>query len=246
MKLKHLAVVAALAAAFPAYADFQNGPNPYAVGGFSTPDSATWGGWSRGSAGSLYAEWDKFLDASYGSASDATAIADVGYSGVSNTPYLTWNSADGAWMVSPFNNLVNFNSPGLIMTTSLQSATTGYTGPVSIVMQIEQWNVGSLLNMYVNGVAATEHVQTYSANVTRPVGDVLDRMHYYSWEFASAPTDGIYNFTFTTAPWTAIAQISIDVHQSMAPVPEPETYAMLMAGLGLMGAVARRRRQLSA
>lgn len=27
-----------------------------------------------------------------------------------------------------------------------------------------------------------------------------------------------------------------------APVPEPETYAMFLAGLGLMGAVARRRR----
>lgn len=26
-------------------------------------------------------------------------------------------------------------------------------------------------------------------------------------------------------------------------VPEPETYGMLLAGLGLMGAVARRRRQ---
>jgi PEP-CTERM motif len=31
-----------------------------------------------------------------------------------------------------------------------------------------------------------------------------------------------------------------------APVPEPETYAMLMAGLGVMGAVARRRKQQSA
>ncbi|MDQ5945033.1 MAG: hypothetical protein QG619_452, partial [Pseudomonadota bacterium] len=28
-------------------------------------------------------------------------------------------------------------------------------------------------------------------------------------------------------------------------VPEPETYAMLLAGLGLMGAVARRRQQAS-
>lgn len=27
-----------------------------------------------------------------------------------------------------------------------------------------------------------------------------------------------------------------------SPVPEPETYAMLMAGLGVMGAVARRRK----
>jgi len=30
---------------------------------------------------------------------------------------------------------------------------------------------------------------------------------------------------------------------ALAPVPEPETYAMLLAGLGLMGAVARRRKQ---
>ncbi len=29
----------------------------------------------------------------------------------------------------------------------------------------------------------------------------------------------------------------------LAPVPEPETYAMLLAGLGVMGAVVRRRKQ---
>jgi hypothetical protein len=27
-----------------------------------------------------------------------------------------------------------------------------------------------------------------------------------------------------------------------APVPEPESYAMLLAGLGLMGTIARRRK----
>lgn len=32
----------------------------------------------------------------------------------------------------------------------------------------------------------------------------------------------------------------------LAPVPEPETYAMLLAGLGLMGAVVRRRKQQKA
>ena len=30
------------------------------------------------------------------------------------------------------------------------------------------------------------------------------------------------------------------------PVPEPETYAMMLAGLGLMGFVARRRKQKEA
>ena len=30
---------------------------------------------------------------------------------------------------------------------------------------------------------------------------------------------------------------------AVTPVPEPETYAMLLAGLGVMGAIARRRKQ---
>jgi len=31
-----------------------------------------------------------------------------------------------------------------------------------------------------------------------------------------------------------------------APVPEPETYAMMLAGLGLMGAIVRRRKRQAA
>ena len=33
------------------------------------------------------------------------------------------------------------------------------------------------------------------------------------------------------------------VNFNAAPIPEPETYAMMLAGLGLTGFVARRRRQ---
>ena len=47
--------------------------------------------------------------------------------------------------------------------------------------------------------------------------------------------------------WTVQSMVSGWGHAQdvavFAPVPEPETYAMLLAGLGLMGVVARRRKQ---
>lgn len=61
-----------------------------------------------------------------------------------------------------------------------------------------------------------------------------------------APTTA---FTGSTAGFVAIPGIlhsyktsSTDLVNFMAPVPESETYAMLLAGLGLVGAVSRRRK----
>ena len=45
---------------------------------------------------------------------------------------------------------------------------------------------------------------------------------------------------YKDAAYTKYAQ---DQLVMLAPVPEPETYAMLLAGLGVMGAVVRRRKQ---
>ncbi len=50
------------------------------------------------------------------------------------------------------------------------------------------------------------------------------------------------------ANWTIVlggdqaGQIPNTTAFSITPVPEPETYAMMLAGLGLMGWVARRRK----
>ena len=73
-----------------------------------------------------------------------------------------------------------------------------------------------------------------------------------------------YNNSFTY--WTATPTGETDIHSTfgfnagrdftdnkdvghyamaVAPIPEPETYAMLLAGLGLVSLVARRRKQIS-
>lgn len=49
----------------------------------------------------------------------------------------------------------------------------------------------------------------------------------------AGPT-GVETVTLTTA--------ELPMHLHLAPVPEPETYALMLAGLGLLGGVARRRR----
>jgi hypothetical protein len=61
----------------------------------------------------------------------------------------------------------------------------------------------------------------------------------------SALSPGDYEFTvFGTKPNDSSYRFLGSI--SVTPVPEPETYAMLLAGLGLMGAIARRRKQNAA
>ena len=96
--------------------------------------------------------------------------------------------------------------------------------------------------MTLNGVAPTGWANTYDAMVTRPVGSVQDRMWYVYWDLPTAAADGKYSFSITTAPWTAIAQVSLDIGAvPTAAVPEPQTYAMLMMGMGLVVWRARRK-----
>lgn len=58
---------------------------------------------------------------------------------------------------------------------------------------------------------------------------------------AAFPSNAIDGGSFDDSSTTLPAGSYYTLHIS-APVPEPEAYAMFLAGLGLMGAIARRRR----
>lgn len=53
-------------------------------------------------------------------------------------------------------------------------------------------------------------------------------------------SDGSYSFSYLNASEDNVGVLLDNV--SVSAVPEPETYAMLLAGLGLMGAMSRRRK----
>lgn len=63
----------------------------------------------------------------------------------------------------------------------------------------------------------------------------------------SSLANASFSVYFSDNSWgTAhLSQLDWNVSQTLtiSAVPEPETYAMLLAGLGLMGAIARRRKQ---
>lgn len=94
-----------------------------------------------------------------------------------------------------------------------------------------------------NGTAVEEgHI----SKIYRDGFDTADTFDGHSDDYTSLWTfTGRYNYFLITAGnhLTGFSQDTEgEIDALAAPVPEPETYAMLLAGLGLMGLVARRRK----
>lgn len=84
------------------------------------------------------------------------------------------------------------------------------------------------------------------ASVTDPFGDgtmisiltsSTSSNHTLSYSYTGSGTVDTSSFGFTVA-----GQTSPVVPSSITPVPEPETYAMMLAGLGALGFMGRRRK----
>jgi len=96
-------------------------------------------------------------------------------------------------------------------------------------------NVGDLVGQYRFGVGTVPVWGSFSALLPVPSDPVTG-------DFALSKT--FSGLTVGTKYWINVVGSGSQTSYALtlAPVPEPETYAMLLAGLGLMGTIARRRK----
>jgi hypothetical protein len=73
---------------------------------------------------------------------------------------------------------------------------------------------------------------------------VNEALSFRFWEESIVSPANVYSYRNTLdLNLTYLGTANPNQHQVPSPIPEPETYAMMLSGLGLLGVLARRRKQ---
>lgn len=190
---------------------------------------------------------------------------------VSAAPSLSWEELSTGTLNADFDNIagVTYTSPTISLgtLTASESATVTYTflgseagfqniffAPVSTKVWNINWTgsptVGDTYSTWTGAGAVNFKFVGQSPDGAINGGDwtggasiglIGTRSQGYSYDFVLGYNDSFNNKGYTHDDWDDMV-----IGVNIAPIPEPETYAMLLAGLGLMGFVARRRKQRTA
>lgn len=144
-------------------------------------------------------------------------------------------SQSGNW-ASPPDDTSNYfsvgpstSTPATIVFTGLQSYFGYYGGSPDDYNFVEFYNGENLIASFDGITLANLASVTHEGDQT--VGSF--------WNFTAGNSGDYFSSVVLRSGQNAF---ETDNHAVLAAVPEPETYAMMLAGLGLMGFVARRRK----
>jgi hypothetical protein len=137
-----------------------------------------------------------------------------------------------------------FNFTGLNI-SNVESNTTSPLGAQGLIVinRLNDYGIGfdhfeiSALN---NGTPDVSTITNWQTGVTSFLG------FNQAWHYGFNSAGGIDGANSEIWPQLTLASINPLNPVPISPVPEPETYAMLLAGLGLLGFMAQRRKYLTA
>lgn len=160
---------------------------------------------------------------------DAGNILDGDYGETGNTGLNSWNSGG-------FGGLVQVNLGGLYVLDAIELY-GGY--PYSETFSLSVSLDGVNWTTVANGAYQDEPGLTHAGVSGRKYGA------YYSVAGSTLASELNAQYVRYSAGasqnWGYLFEMDVQGHVAAAPVPEPETYALMLAGLGLVGFAARRR-----